>query len=79
LLNLREILYTMPLARHSCRADPETIRAASLGPHPSAGGSSGYNIQVRQMAMNLQFNGENEDDLIDGLRQHRLYPSERTG
>ncbi|CAB9525377.1 expressed unknown protein [Seminavis robusta] len=60
------------------RPAPSTIRDSSLRPHPSRGGTRGYDVAQRTAAVALRVMGEENNPALDHLRQLQLHPSKRT-
>jgi hypothetical protein len=70
----------MPPTRNpkQCPVTQTTRQGALHRPHPSRGGTRGYDPSVRQMALTVKFNGQEELQVFDNLRQQNLHPSKRT-
>ena len=70
---------TRPTRNPKQRPLPQTTRQeTSARPHPSRGGSRGYDLTTRQMAVTVKTNGADDDDIFNDLRQQQLHPSKRT-
>ena len=56
----------------------QTARDGELRPHPSRGGSRGYDMATRAMALSVKVNGEEDNQVFQSLRAQHLHPSKRT-
>jgi hypothetical protein len=65
-----------PIRNPKSRTLPQTLLEGK--PHPSRGGARGYDLPMRELALNVKANNQEQDPLIVGLRAQRFHPSIRT-